>query len=72
MENQLLASEARADDFVFVAGYGECGPGYIPHEQAWAEKDANLDDWCWIATGAEVRMTAAIRAALGLDEMGNK
>jgi hypothetical protein len=67
VEYQLLASELRPNDFVFVAGYGECGPGYIPHEQAWAEKDANLNDWCWIAPGAEARMTAAIRLALGCD-----
>jgi hypothetical protein len=68
VEYQLLASQARPNDFVVVAGYGECGPGYIPHEQAWSEKDANLNDWCWIAPGAEPLLTAAIRKALDVDE----
>jgi hypothetical protein len=72
VEYQLIANKLRPDDFVFVAGYGECGPGYIPHEQAWAEKDANLSDWCWIAPGAEPLMTAAIRAALGVEEAAKK
>lgn len=66
VEYQLLASRLRPRDFVIVAGYGECGPGYIPHEQAWAEQDANLNDWCWVAPGAEALMTAAIREALGV------
>jgi hypothetical protein len=69
VEYQLLASQIRPQDFVVVAGYGECGPGYIPHEQAWAEKDANLNDWCWVAPGAEARLTAAIREALGMKEV---
>jgi hypothetical protein len=67
VEYQLLANRLRPHDFVFVAGYGECGPGYIPHEKAWVERDANLNDWCWVAPGAEARMTAAIREALGVD-----
>ncbi|MEX2168369.1 MAG: hypothetical protein WD851_03590 [Pirellulales bacterium] len=67
VEYQLLASRLRPNDFVLVAGYGECGPGYIPHEQAWAEQDANLSDWCWIAPGAEAPYTAAIRQALDAD-----
>jgi hypothetical protein len=71
VEYQLIADGLRPNDFVFVAGYGECGPGYIPHEQAWAEKDANLNDWCWIAPGAEPLMTAAIRKALGVEESAN-
>jgi hypothetical protein len=68
VEYQLLASQLRPRDFVVVAGYGECGPGYIPHEKAWAEKDANLTDWCWVAPGAEARLSAAIREALDVDE----
>lgn len=68
VEYQLMAQQLRPNDFVVVAGYGECGPGYIPHEQAWAENDANLNDWCWIAPGAEARLTAAVREALGVDD----
>jgi hypothetical protein len=70
VEYQLLANQLRPRDFVFVAGYGECGPGYIPHEKAWGEKDANLTDWCWITPGAEALLTAAIRKALGVDGAG--
>jgi hypothetical protein len=68
VEYQLLANGLRPRDFVLVAGYGECGPGYIPHEQAWTEQDANLNDWCWVAPGAEAQLTAAIREALGVSK----
>ena len=64
VEYQLLAQELRPDSFVMVAGYGECAPGYIPIERAWTEGDTNLRDWCWVAPGAEARMTNAIKAAL--------
>ncbi|MFM8274724.1 MAG: hypothetical protein ACKODX_20670 [Gemmata sp.] len=64
VEYQLHAQKARPDAFVLVAGYGECGPGYIPIERAWKENDGNLSDWCWVATGSEARMTSAIEKAL--------
>jgi hypothetical protein len=67
VEYQLLSGRLRPRDFVLVAGYGECGPGYIPHEKAWSENDANLNDWCWVAPGAEARLTAAIREALNAE-----
>lgn len=60
VEYQLAAQEARATDFVLVAGYGECGPGYIPIERAWNERDGNLADWCWVNPGSEKRMREAI------------
>jgi hypothetical protein len=63
-EYQLHAQKARPDAFVLVAGYGECGPGYIPIERAWKENDGNLSDWCWVAQGSEKRMTDAIEKAL--------
>ncbi len=65
VEYQLLAQKLLPDRFVLTAGYGECGPGYIPVERAWREKDANLADWCWIAEGSEQRMTEAITRLLG-------
>ena len=63
-------------DFVLhrIAAYAEAG--YPPAdataqaaaslliERAWAEKDGNLGDWCWVAPGSEARMKAAIEAAL--------
>jgi hypothetical protein len=64
VEFQLAAQKVRPDDFVLVAGYGECGPGYIPIERAWKENDGNLSDWCWVNPGSEKRMNAAIEKAL--------
>lgn len=64
VEYQLMAQAARPDAFVMVAGYGECGPGYIPIERAWRENDGNLSDWCWVPQGSEKRMSDAIASAL--------
>jgi hypothetical protein len=64
VEYQLLAQKLRSDSFVVVAGYGECAPGYIPIERAWKEGDGNLNDWCWVAPGAEAAMTKALQALL--------
>lgn len=64
VEFQLLAQEQRPDSFVVVAGYGECGPGYIPIERAWRENDGNLADWCWVNPGSERLMTEAVTKAL--------
>jgi hypothetical protein len=64
VEYQLLAQRLRPDAFVVTAGYGECAPGYIPTEKAFAENDANLTDWCWVAPGSEKAMTGALERAL--------
>jgi hypothetical protein len=64
VEFQLLAQKQRPDAFVVVAGYGECGPGYIPIERAWSETDGNLADWCWVNPGSERLMSQAIAKAL--------
>ncbi len=64
VEYQLMAQKLRPDALVVVAGYGECGPGYIPIERAWKEGDGNLSDWCWVAPGSEARMTEALTKAL--------
>lgn len=64
VEFQLAAQQARPNDFVLVAGYGECGPGYVPIERAWKENDGNLTDWCWVNPGSEKRMREAIQTAL--------
>jgi hypothetical protein len=64
VEYQLMAQAARPDAFVLVAGYGECGPGYIPIERAWRENDGNLSDWCWVEPGSEKRMSDALAQAL--------
>jgi hypothetical protein len=64
VEYQLLAQRLRPDGFVFVAGYGECAPGYIPTDRHFQERDTNLNDWCWVAPGSEKAMTAALKAVL--------
>ncbi|MBI2947249.1 MAG: hypothetical protein HYY23_06355 [Verrucomicrobia bacterium] len=64
VEYQLFAQQLRPDSFVVVMGYGECAPGYIPIEQAWQEGDTNLNDWCWVAPGAEAAMQRALETAL--------
>lgn len=65
VEFQLLAQRLQPARDVLVAGYGECGPGYIPTARAVAEHDANLHDWCWVAPGAEAAMARALQALLG-------
>jgi hypothetical protein len=64
VEFQLAAQKVRQDAFVLVAGYGECGPGYIPIERAWKENDGNLSDWSWVNPGSEKVMTSAIQKAV--------
>jgi hypothetical protein len=64
VEYQLLAQRVRPDAFVVTMGYGEAGTGYIPTDRHFAERDSNLDDWCWVAPGSEARMARAIEAAL--------
>lgn len=64
VEFQLHAQALRPGSFVFVLGYGECGPGYIPVERAWREKDSNLQGWTWVPPGSEPVLKSAIRAAL--------
>ncbi|HRJ08842.1 MAG TPA: hypothetical protein PK490_05530 [Prosthecobacter sp.] len=64
VEFQIFAQECRPESFVFTLGYGECGPGYIPIERAWEEKDSNLNGWTWVPPGSEAVMRTAIRAVL--------
>ncbi|MFO0947744.1 MAG: hypothetical protein U1D30_17780 [Planctomycetota bacterium] len=64
VEFQLAAQQELPNQFVTVAGYGECATGYIPTEKAFEEGDTNLGDWCWVARGSEARMREAIHQAL--------
>ncbi len=64
VEYQLHAQECRPESFVMVMGYGESGPGYIPVERAWREKDSNLHGWTWVPPGSEAVMKEAIREVL--------
>jgi len=67
VEYQLMAQAARPKGFVVTAGYGECGPGYIPTEKAWKENDGNLADWCWVDPGCEEKMKRAIEGVLKVE-----
>lgn len=64
VEFQLAAQKLRPDLFVAVAGYGECGPGYIPTESARAEGYVEEHGYCWVAPGAEAKLRAALAEAL--------
>jgi hypothetical protein len=64
VEYQLLAQKQRPESFVFTMGYGECAPGYIPTDRHFEEGDGNLNDWCWVAPGAEKAMRGAIEMGL--------
>jgi len=64
VEFQLFAQECRPEGFVMVMGYGECGPGYIPIDRSFTERDLNLNDWAWTPPGSEAVMRAAIREVL--------
>jgi hypothetical protein len=64
VEYQLFAQGLRPESFVMVLGYGECGPGYIPVERAWKERDTNLHDWTWVGPGSQAIMEKAIREVL--------
>jgi len=59
---QLLAQQRGPDSFVLAIGYGECWPGYVPTDQAFAE--GFTDQWLWTAPGAEARINRALRAVL--------
>ena len=65
VEFQLAAQRLRPDQFIVVAGYGECGPGYIPTESARAEGYVEEHGYCWVAAGAEEKLRRAMTRALG-------
>lgn len=64
VEFQLYAQQLRPESLVMCLGYGECGPGYIPVERAWREKDQNLSDWAWVGPGSEETLKKSIREIL--------
>ncbi len=64
VEYQLYAKSLRPEAVVLCAGYGESVTGYVPTEKAWEEKDSNLGDWCWVASGSENALRVALKTAL--------
>ncbi|MCA9440190.1 MAG: hypothetical protein KC964_05230 [Candidatus Omnitrophica bacterium] len=64
VQYQLEAQKMRPDSFVVVAGYGECGPGYIPSFEATREGFIDAHIWCWVDPGSDRPMIEAMREAL--------
>jgi hypothetical protein len=59
---QLAAQQMAPDAFVVSVGYGECWPGYLPTDAAFAE--GFHDKWLWVPPGSEQRVRAALEAIL--------
>ncbi|HVM48998.1 MAG TPA: hypothetical protein VMU04_13285 [Candidatus Acidoferrum sp.] len=61
---QFFAQQARPDDFIAVAGYGDCGCAYICTDQAIAEGgyEPTASN---VGKGSEAALKQAIRALLG-------
>ena len=64
VQYQLEAQKMSPDAFVVVAGYGECGPGYIPSFQAAEEGFIDTHIWCWVDPGSDEPMIEAMRKVL--------
>jgi hypothetical protein len=65
IEYQLFAQEQARDCFVAVAGYGDCGPGYVCLERSFAEGGYEPTD-SFVAPRSESIMRQAIAALLHL------
>jgi hypothetical protein len=61
---QLLAQKLRPDSFVIAVGYGECAPGYIPTDAAFAEGYREEHGYCWVRPGAEKLLADGMKKAL--------
>lgn len=59
---QLAAQQTAPDAFVVSVGYGECWPGYLPTDAAFA--DGFHDKWLWVPPGSEQRLRAALETLL--------
>jgi hypothetical protein len=59
MEYQIFAQQQRPDGFVAVAGYGDCGPGYVCMEKSFTEGGYEPTD-SFVAPQSEAVVKAAI------------
>lgn len=66
VEYQLYAQQARPDRFVAAAPYGDCGPGYIPTREAYAEGGYEAGPPALVAPEADSTMRASIDNLLQL------
>jgi hypothetical protein len=69
VEFQLFAQRSRTGDFVAVAGYGDCGPGYICMDKALAEGGYEPSD-SNVGQGSEALLKNGIEALLGNTQLG--
>ncbi|MFA7172931.1 MAG: hypothetical protein WC340_05875 [Kiritimatiellia bacterium] len=65
LEFQTFAQSCRPDDFVAVAGYGDCAPAYLCTDQAFAEGGYEPSNSI-SALGTEAVLKGAIQRLLGL------
>jgi hypothetical protein len=65
LDFQLFAQQTAPNDFVAVAGYGDCGPAYICTDQALAEGGYEPSATN-VGKGSEATLKSAIQALLGL------
>lgn len=59
---QLYAQSSRPGSFVLCAGYGDCWPGYVPTQAAFA--DGFDHGWRWCGPESDERLRQAIRGVL--------
>jgi hypothetical protein len=64
VEYQLHAQRARPDRFVALAGYGDCGPGYLPTAAAYAEGGYEAGWPALVAPGSEAIIRGGIEQLL--------
>lgn len=64
IEYQLFAQQTRPDRFVAVAGYGDCGPGYLPTAAAYPQGGYEASWVALVAPEAEELLNGAIRHLL--------
>jgi hypothetical protein len=65
LEFQTFAQSCRPDDFVAVAGYGDCAPAYLCTDQAFTEGGYEPSNSI-LAPGAEAVLKGAIQRLLGV------
>jgi hypothetical protein len=64
VEYQLFAQDLQPDRFVAVAGYGDCGPGYIPVESAYSEGGYEAGPPALVGPAADAVMREALHKLL--------
>ncbi len=67
VEYQLAAQQLRPDDFVAMAAYGDCGPGYIGTEIAYGQGGYETGIVSRVAPEVEHVLVPAIRALLEVE-----